>query len=514
MEIFSMRLLGIAGAAAFAFALWAATPSVLAPSAFAQDDSTDEVFGETQELIDSIQKQLDRMAKRAEARDGELESLARQIDEAAALLGDRGSENTSLRQKNAALSEEIGAAAASQGEVEGELRSAVSAREGVIVDLNARIVELQAQLTVERLGGDRLREDVAGLTAQNKAASADTDDLKSELTEARSNIAALTKDRSAEDNEQSALIAELRVEVGGLKEVLAASRQDKVGLQRTYNTLEIQYREALAEKGDFEARLLEVRQSLNQESSVTEDRRRQNLVLRQEIAALKGELATRDKNLGDLSAARTSAEADKDNLSKVLSDLRDQLQDIKFALETSEERVEASDLQVADLRNQLDAVLAEQFDELAVFRSLLFNRLREALGEGPRIRILGESVVLQSELLFPSASADMREGAKAPLAALARTLLSASRDAPVGLEWVLRVDGHTDSQPLEEGPFESNWDLSAERARIVVQYLAGQGVSPERLAAVGFGEYRPVDTSGDEIAFRRNRRVEFHLVAR
>ena len=141
-----MRLLGIAGAAAFAFALLA-----VAPAAIAQDESPDEVFGETQELIDSIQEQLDRMAKRAAARDGELDSLARQIDEAAALLGDRGSENTSLRQKNAALSEEIGDATESQNEVEAELRGAVSAREGVIVDLNARIVELELLLTVERL---------------------------------------------------------------------------------------------------------------------------------------------------------------------------------------------------------------------------------------------------------------------------------------------------------------------------------------------------------------------------
>ena len=247
--------------------------------------------------------------------------------------------------------------------------------------------------------------------------------------------------------------------------------------------MQTQYRVTLAEKGDFEARLLEVRQSLDQENSVTEDRHRQNLVLREEIAALKGELATRHKSLGDLGAARARTETDKANLAKVLSDLRDQLQDIKFALEDSEDRVAAGDLQVADLRNQLDAVLAEQFDELAVFRSLLFNRLRESLVEGPGVRILGESVVLQSELLFPNASTAMREGAKAPLTTLARTLLSASRDAPIGLDWVLRVDGHTDSRPLREGPFESNWDLSAQRARVVVQYLAGQGVSPERLAA-------------------------------
>lgn len=533
MRLFIMKLLGMAGVVALVAALWA-----FAPPASAQDASTDEVFNETQELIDSIQDQLDRMAKRAQARDGELESLARQIDEAAALLGDRGSENTTLRQRNAELSEEIGVVEASQGELEQlkeELRGAVSARESAIINLNARVVDLEAQLAKERLGGASLRENVAGLTAQNEMASAETDNLESELNEARErvtaltqdrttlesqlneargNVAALTQDRTSADDEQTTLIAELRAEVGAVKDLLATSRQDKIGLQRTYDDLDVQYRDVLVEKGDFEARLLEVRQSLEQESTATEDRRRQNLALRNQIAALKGELATRDDRLDGLSVARNTAESARADLATALSELRDQLQGISSALQTSEEQVAARDDQVADLRNQLDAVLAEQFDELAVFRSLLFSRLRASLSERPGIRFQGESVVLQSELLFPRSSADMWEGAEAPLITLARTLLAASREAPVGLDWVLRVDGHTDNRPLLDGPLASNWDLSAERARKVVQYLAGQGVSPERLAAVGFGEHRPIDDSGDEIAYRRNRRVEFHLVAR
>ena len=100
----------MAGAAVFAFALWAITPS-----AVAQDDSTDEVFSETQELIDSIQEQLDRMAKRPEARDGALAALARQIDEAAALPGDRGSRHTPRGPTHAPRAEAAGVTAARSG---------------------------------------------------------------------------------------------------------------------------------------------------------------------------------------------------------------------------------------------------------------------------------------------------------------------------------------------------------------------------------------------------------------
>ena len=76
---------------------------------------------------------------------------------------------------------------------------------------------------------------------------------------------------------------------------------------------------------------------------------------------------------------------------------------------------------------------------------------------------------------------------------------------------MLRVDGHTDRLPIRVGPFVSNWELSAARAISVVEFLVREGIPPERLAAAGFGEFRPLDTRDDEIAYRRNRRIEFKL---
>ncbi|MCH8110758.1 MAG: OmpA family protein [Proteobacteria bacterium] len=152
-------------------------------------------------------------------------------------------------------------------------------------------------------------------------------------------------------------------------------------------------------------------------------------------------------------------------------------------------------------------------DELLAFRSLFFDRLRTSLSERPGVRFLGESVMMQSELLFRDTSIEMREGAEAPLATLARTLLSSSRDAPIGLDWILRVEMHADVQPLPKGSsFASEWNLSSRRAFIVANFLADQGVLEQNLAAVGFGSSRPLDPSGDQIAFRRNRRIEFHIV--
>ncbi|MEX2008575.1 MAG: OmpA family protein, partial [Dongiaceae bacterium] len=55
------------------------------------------------------------------------------------------------------------------------------------------------------------------------------------------------------------------------------------------------------------------------------------------------------------------------------------------------------------------------------------------------------------------------------------------------------------------------WELSAARAISVVEFLVRRGIAPERLAAAGFGEFQPLDARDDEIAYRRNRRIEFRL---
>ena len=85
---------------------------------------------------------------------------------------------------------------------------------------------------------------------------------------------------------------------------------------------------------------------------------------------------------------------------------------------------------------------------------------------------------------------------------------------PTDIDWVLRVDGHTDKDPIKTHRFPSNWELSSARAISVVQFLISQGLAPNRLAATGFGEFQPLDDRDDEIAKRRNRRIELKLTQR
>ena len=162
----------------------------------------------------------------------------------------------------------------------------------------------------------------------------------------------------------------------------------------------------------------------------------------------------------------------------------------------------------------MNVALASKVQELARYRSEFFGRLRDVLGERRDVRVVGDRFVFQSEVLFRSGSAELQPSGKAQIAELAATLKEISVKIPGALDWVLRVDGHTDRVPIASPQFPSNWELSTGRATSVVKHLIELGLPARRLAATGFGEHRPLDARDDEIAYRRNRRIEFKLTQR
>jgi chemotaxis protein MotB len=105
-------------------------------------------------------------------------------------------------------------------------------------------------------------------------------------------------------------------------------------------------------------------------------------------------------------------------------------------------------------------------------------------------------------------------GGQQQLHQLALALKEVAATIPPDIGWILRVDGHTDIKPISNSSFRSNWELSTARAISVVEFLVRDGIPPERLVAAGFGEYQPLDNRNDEIAYRRNRRIEFKLTER
>ena len=201
-------------------------------------------------------------------------------------------------------------------------------------------------------------------------------------------------------------------------------------------------------------------------------------------------------------------------LNAQLAALRRQLARIEIALEVSETKAAAQGVQIVNLASRLNQALASKVEELARYRSEFFGELRKVLGNRQGIRVVGDRFVFQSEVLFSSGKAELQFEGQQQIARLATTLSEISRKIPAKLNWVLRVDGHTDRIPIKTPRSPSNWELSTSRAISVVQYLVERGIPPDRLAATGFGEFQPLDTRDDEIAYRRNRRIEFKLTER
>ena len=206
--------------------------------------------------------------------------------------------------------------------------------------------------------------------------------------------------------------------------------------------------------------------------------------------------------------------AQVDVLNQQIAALRRQLAAIQDALDISKTSEKESQGKIADLGQRLNLALAQKVQELSRYRSDFFGRLRQILGNRPDIAIVGDRFVFQSSVLFEAGKAELSEAGKKSLDRLAEGALDLEREIPPDIPWILRIDGHTDLQPIAGGAFKSNWELSAARAISVVQYLVSKGVDPHYLAAAGFGEFQPLDAGKSDDAFARNRRIELKLTER
>lgn len=244
----------------------------------------------------------------------------------------------------------------------------------------------------------------------------------------------------------------------------------------------------------------------------------QNQDLTSQLSGIGAGIGDRDSTIAGLQEDLLSAEklSDEANaqvalLNQQLAALRTQIAALESALEASEARDTESRTQIADLGRRLNLALAQRVQDLSRYRSDFFGRLRQILEGRADVRVVGDRFVFQSEVLFDPGQADIAPEGTPELDALADAILQLEAEIPADINWVLRIDGHTDSRPISNARFPSNWELSAARAISVAQYLVGKGVAPARLVAAGFGEYAPLDPGETEEAFRRNRRIEFKL---
>ena len=341
------------------------------------------------------------------------------------------------------------------------LSDALSNKDTAIETLNKQIGDLATQLSVEKKSTLDLQRDVAALALQLGQLRTERDRLSADLGAQRK----ATDEAKAERDRLSAALREAT-------------------------------REVETKTGDMQKEI-----------------ERQRLELTRLAAALAAANSDKGKLFADLTEEQKQTAEQKANVVRLTAEmagLRQELAKLNAALESADAKAKEQQAQIVDLGQKLNRALASKVEELARYRSEFFGKLREALAGQRDVQVVGDRFVFQSEVLFPSGSADLQPGGEKQLASVAQRLVEIASRIPKEINWVLQVDGHTDNKPINTRTFPTNWELSAARAIAVVKFLNTQGIENEHLVAAGYGEYQPLSMMDTA----RNRRIELKLTNR
>ncbi|MBM61192.1 MAG: flagellar motor protein [Rhodospirillaceae bacterium] len=337
------------------------------------------------------------------------------------------------------------------------------------------------------------------------------------LNTMREQIASLGEMLNVERNQNADLSAELDRITSQL--LIAEESRDDLSAQLVTVMAILQQREdALASAADaLQDRNSEIARLNAEQAATSSDLAATREELEARLAALLAAQAELQQNAGritDLEAEAAASRAEVVQMANAMTALRQRLESLQALLANKEAQAARDKIAIASLGKSLNNALANRVQELQRFRSEFFGRLSKVLEGREDVQIVGDRFVFQSEVLFAQGQAAIGPEGQTQLAELAVVLNQIAVDIPADIDWVLQVEGHTDDIPVRAGRFTDNWDLSTERALSVVRFLAERGLDANRLAAAGYGEFQPLDPSGNETARRRNRRIEIKLTQR
>ncbi|WP_329610035.1 flagellar motor protein MotS [Microaerobacter geothermalis] len=162
----------------------------------------------------------------------------------------------------------------------------------------------------------------------------------------------------------------------------------------------------------------------------------------------------------------------------------------------------------AELENKKDQAEIENEKQLEKILKVVNQFLKENQLQGVITATREEKgvvLVLQEQVLFHSGEATILPEAKPFLNKVTYLLKNIPN--------TVKVEGHTDNVPISTYRFPSNWELSTARASSVIRYFTEQGIDPQRLVAVGYGEYQPIAPNDTPEGRQKNRRVVIVIAA-
>ena len=448
------------------------TAPQVAPGALSDQEPVAVDHGEIDALLKSIRIQVDEMNVTAADTDTAMAFLSSQVEAAIRKLSTNEFEAEELRETTRGLTDELEAVADNRDQLGFQLTRLTEEKDEIFLRLQGQVRDLATLLSLERDVAADLRKSLDDRSGELRASMQDRDRTAADLDLAR--------------------------------ETLIAGQAQSEGQLRRLAALEGNIAELRDDRAGLETRLTREATVLESTRASLDDARDRNRALDRDLSA------TTEQSDG-LKEQLTVSNSQIDKLIQELTELRVQITELNGLLENSEGQTQAQQVEIADLGRRLNLALASKVRELARYRSEFLGRLREALGDRADVRVVGDRFVFQSEVLFATGESELEAPGRDQLLRLADSLKEIGATIPDDIDWVLRVDGHTDERPIQTPRFPSNWELSTARAISVVKFLIEGGVPAERVMAAGFAHFRPLDPGGGEAAFRRNRRIEFRL---
>jgi len=448
--------------------------------------------GEQAALIATLRAQTQAQDEALSAAEAQVTAFEAQV---ASLLAERDlaqseaealrAESADLSTQKAALEAVIAAAeaeAAAKDEALARVETALSEEEAARAielaaaeALRARLAEADTELTAMTLALEAARKDAEETLTLLAAAEAKEDELGQR-------IAALLLEAEAEGAAQAEMNADMRAK-------LAQALAEKLALEGTLG-------ETLSEAEARAVLLAQANAALSEEEARSAEALREQALLNQQVAALRAQLGSLQAIIDDYKERDAASDIQLSNLG----------QDLNAALA----RAAAEERKRRELEEAERVRLEAEKQNLERYRSEFFGRLRDVIGAQDGVRIVGDRFVFSSEVLFAPGAANLSREGEGELAKIAGILRNVVGDIPDEIDWVIRVDGHTDNVPLSgAGAFADNWELSQARALSVVRYMVNfLGIPPERLSANGFGQYQPIASGNSPEARALNRRIE------
>ncbi|WP_166417333.1 peptidoglycan -binding protein [Cochlodiniinecator piscidefendens] len=475
-------------------------------------------------------------AARREALEALVVDLTTEAEESSARILELDSENAALTVQ---LTEEEAARIEAARAAEA-LRADLSAEEAARLALDAQTAQLQVQLTaeeqarlVEAAAAEALRARLQDADAELTAMTLALEEQRAEAEETLTLLAAANATRDSLDLDLAEAMIALealriteedltaaRAELAQLEEVERALVLERARLQEGQADTDAQLAEALAARLAAETRetgllsnreqqavlLSTANQALSEAEAQNAESQREVALLNEQVAALRGQIGALQNILDEAAARDAGNNVQIDALGNQLN--------AALAQVASEERRRRELEEAERIRAEAEAArLADEALNLEQFRSEFFGRLREVLGNQEGVRIEGDRFVFASEVLFPPGGFDLSVAGRGEITKVAEILRNVAGEIPPEINWVIRVDGHTDNVPLSgTGRYRNNWELSQGRALSVVQYMIDElNFPPDRLAATGFGEHQPISLEDSEAGRAQNRRIELKL---